>query len=217
MYVGRIISLAMTMDGRPSALYRVSSRSFPNRTAVRLNEMTVAIISRQSFDVDKAENPYLFYNCLQLLGTYAVVSNGIHTDILATKLKAGVSMRDALIMVLHAMDYEHDELNTPRIAGIIERKNAHAWLGIISRSFFHIQQCKLVSGHGCYLATYGNEGCESPVSIYQNFDVVDANDACDYILKRNIFASLDHPITAVAAIASKDSGYSLAVKDSEYC
>ena len=37
MYVGRIVAIGMTKDGRPCAMYRVSSRSFPNRRAVENN------------------------------------------------------------------------------------------------------------------------------------------------------------------------------------
>ena len=34
MYVGRIVAVARTTEGSNAGLYRVSSRSFPNRTAV---------------------------------------------------------------------------------------------------------------------------------------------------------------------------------------
>ncbi|MDR0932030.1 MAG: hypothetical protein LBM70_03310, partial [Victivallales bacterium] len=34
MYLGRIVAIGMTKDGKPTAMYRVSSRSFPNREAV---------------------------------------------------------------------------------------------------------------------------------------------------------------------------------------
>ena len=34
MYIGRIVCVARTADGRLCGAYRVSSRSFPNRTAV---------------------------------------------------------------------------------------------------------------------------------------------------------------------------------------
>ena len=42
MYLGRIVAAGMTKDGNPTAAYRVSSRSFPNRTAHLANE-TISI------------------------------------------------------------------------------------------------------------------------------------------------------------------------------
>ena len=36
MYVGRIIAIARNQSGQVAALYRVSSRSFPNRQATIL-------------------------------------------------------------------------------------------------------------------------------------------------------------------------------------
>ncbi|NLT61287.1 MAG: IMP cyclohydrolase, partial [Candidatus Hydrogenedentes bacterium] len=45
MYVGRIVSIAMTKDSRLCGVYRVSSRSFPNRTAV-LRENRVSIVPK---------------------------------------------------------------------------------------------------------------------------------------------------------------------------
>ena len=36
MYLGRIVAAGLTKDGRAVAMYRVSSRSFPNREARKL-------------------------------------------------------------------------------------------------------------------------------------------------------------------------------------
>ena len=37
MYIGRIVAFGMTKENKVCAMYRVSSRSFPNRQAVENN------------------------------------------------------------------------------------------------------------------------------------------------------------------------------------
>ena len=49
MYIGRIVSIAKTLDGRLCGMYRVSSRSFPNRTAV-VSEDKVSIVPKPGFE-----------------------------------------------------------------------------------------------------------------------------------------------------------------------
>ena len=125
MYVGRIVSIAKNASGKLCAMYRVSSRSFPNRKATK-NERGIAIVPKEGHENDVFKNPYIAYNCLRLTGSYAVATNGSHTDPVTEKLEAGMNMRDALVNVLHGMDYEHDHLNTPRIASIIDSKTGKA-------------------------------------------------------------------------------------------
>ena len=45
MYLGRIVAIGMTPAGKAAAMYRVSSRSFPNREAV-LNNNQISIMPR---------------------------------------------------------------------------------------------------------------------------------------------------------------------------
>ena len=56
MYLGRIVAAGMTKDGKPVAAYRVSSRSFPNRTAHLANQ-TISIIPRKGFESDLSASP----------------------------------------------------------------------------------------------------------------------------------------------------------------
>ena len=56
MYLGRIVAAGMTKDGKPVAAYRVSSRSFPNRTAHLANQ-TISISPRKGFESDLSKNP----------------------------------------------------------------------------------------------------------------------------------------------------------------
>ena len=65
MYVGRIVSVGMTKSGKATAMYRVSSRSFPNREA-RLKDEVVSIMPRAGFEDDLSKNPYIAYNCIIL-------------------------------------------------------------------------------------------------------------------------------------------------------
>ena len=84
MYLGRIVAVGRTREGRNTVMYRVSSRSFPNREAVKINDR-VSILPRAGFEDDLKKNPYITYNCLLFAGDYAVASNGSQTDPIAEK------------------------------------------------------------------------------------------------------------------------------------
>ena len=51
MYVGRIVSIARTKQGNLTAIYRVSSRSFPNRQA-KVQGDTVTIVPLAGHESD---------------------------------------------------------------------------------------------------------------------------------------------------------------------
>jgi IMP cyclohydrolase len=63
MYIGRIVAVGMTKSSKLVALYRVSSRSFPNRQT-RMIGQAVAIVPKEGFESDIYKNPYIAYNCL---------------------------------------------------------------------------------------------------------------------------------------------------------
>ena len=121
MYLGRIVCAGMTRDGKPCAAYRVSSRSFPNRSA-KLITGKIAILPRAGFESDLAKNPYIAYNCIRLSGAVALATNGSQTDPIIEKIAMGVPLRDAFASCLLAMDYEKDQLNTPRVAAAVDAK-----------------------------------------------------------------------------------------------
>ncbi|MDI6829172.1 MAG: IMP cyclohydrolase, partial [Armatimonadota bacterium] len=124
MYVGRIVAVGKA--SKPFVAYRVSSRSFPNRIA-KITEIGIAI---QPLDPeDMKRNPYIAYNCIRVSKSGVVVSNGSHTDPIWEKLEAGVEPETALREVLADMGYEKDELNTPRIAGIVT--DCMGYIGIV--------------------------------------------------------------------------------------
>jgi len=111
MYIGRFVIVAPDF-----AAYRVSSRSFPNRRIVdRDGVLTVG----PTPDAPEHDNPYVSYNCVREGGDGVVVGNGSHVDPIAEKLDRGYPARDALASALLALDYEKDDYDTPRVAGVV--------------------------------------------------------------------------------------------------
>ncbi|HNR33045.1 MAG TPA: IMP cyclohydrolase, partial [Candidatus Hydrogenedentes bacterium] len=132
MYIGRIVSVAKTRDGRLCAVYRVSSRSFPNRTAV-VGADKVSIVPKPGHETDVQKNPYIAYNCVRVVSDsqVAVVTNGSHTDAIAEKIAQGMPVRDALALAMLALDYEKDQYNTPRISAVADKRDGAAWLAVV--------------------------------------------------------------------------------------
>ncbi|WP_018256860.1 IMP cyclohydrolase [Halomicrobium katesii] len=111
MYVGRFVVV-----GPQVGAYRVSSRSFPNRQALdRDGTITVG----PTEDAPETDNPYISYNAVRETDRGVVVGNGSHVDPIAEKLSLGYPARDALAESLLALDFEKDDYDTPRIAGIV--------------------------------------------------------------------------------------------------
>ncbi len=210
MYVGRIVSVFMTKDEKIGAMYRVSSRSFPNREA-KINDTTVSIVPKPGHEGDIFKNPYIAYNCVRIEGDIAIVTNGSHTDPIAEKIAAGMSMRDALAVATFAMDYEHDHLNTPRISAVVDLKSRKGYLGTIRHDALIIKEIELQPGQAFYVATYEhNEPCHKYADL--DITITDVESACDYILGEGTFADLERPITA-AAVLESDGKFDITVKD----
>jgi IMP cyclohydrolase len=211
IYLGRIVAAAITPDGNPAALYRVSSRSFPNRMAVlSADAKKVSIIPKPGHEQDITKNPYIAYNAAKLVGDYAILTNGSHTDPIAEKIALGLPPRDALALALLATDYEKDDYNTPRIASIVRRGSDTVWLGTVRHDGIDVQSFELEPGRIIHLSTY-----EPNIPLAERispFAAETAEEACAFILGRGAFAEFTNPVTAVAAVAGKD-GFSLALKD----
>ena len=111
MYVGRFVVVSPEVGA-----YRVSSRSFPNRQAIERDGMVTV---GPTAAAEETDNPYISYNCLRLTDRGAVVGNGSHVDPIAEKLELGYPARDALAEPLLALDFEKDDYDTPRIAGVV--------------------------------------------------------------------------------------------------
>ena len=212
MYVGRIVAIGRTRQGRLAGMYRVSSRSFPNRQPKVMGE-AVAVVPREGFEGDIHKSPYIAYNCLRITGSFAVVTNGTQTDPITEKLAAGHGMRDALGAVLPVLDFEHDDFDTPRIAGVIDRASGRAALGIVRRDALLVQEFELATGEALYVATYernavGREQRDG------DFDVETAEQGCDYVLGRGVFADFELPVLAVCALETA-GGFALATAQKE--
>lgn len=211
MYIGRIVSVAQTEDGRLCAMYRVSSRSYPNRQAILdNNKVTIAPLPGHQEDLQKS--PYISYNCLRsvLDGEVAVLSNGSHTDPIAEKIINGMPTRDAIALTLLALDFEKDEYATPRIVGVIDKAEGSGWLGIVRSDGLEVRRMDLKPGRFFYVATYEENRISSCFSGV--FPAMTAEEACNFVLSGGVFAERSNPVTAVSAMATED-GFDIAIKN----
>ena len=189
MYLGRIISIGSSKDG-VYASYRVSSRSFPNRKSV-VNNQKVAIIPTQGSEDDIYKNPYISYNCIDIIDGICVVTNGSHTDIIAGKIREGMNMKDAVALSLLTMDYEKDDYNTPRIGGAINTKG-EGYIGIVTHEGIEVK--KVNPGESFYVSTYEHN---TPREV--DYTATNAKEATEFIFNGGIFSEFTHPVTSCAA------------------
>ena len=209
MYLGRIVSIGRTNAGKNVAMYRVSSRSFPNRQTVKMGDK-VAVMPRPGFEGDLQKNPYITYNCVRIAGDYAVVSNGSQTDPIAEKIAAGMPVRDAMTLGLLALDYEHESLDTPRIVGAVEMNGTRGFLGIIRKDAVLVREFELKNGQAFYISTY-EKNCPADKNLDSAFDVTDAAAACDYVVSGGVFADFENPVAAACVVCDKGD-FDIAVK-----
>ena len=189
MYLGRIISIGSSKDG-VYASYRVSSRSFPNRKSV-VNNQKVAIIPTQGSEDDIYKNPYISYNCIDIIDDICIVTNGSHTDIIAGKIREGMNMKDAVALSLLTMDYEKDDYNTPRIGGAINTKG-EGYIGIVTHEGIEVK--KVNPGESFYVSTYEHN---TPREV--DYTATNAKEATEFIFNGGIFSEFTHPVTSCAA------------------
>lgn len=207
MYIGRIVAIGMTKAGDPAVMYRVSSRSFPNRRAV-VGADKAAIVPRPGAEEDLARNPYISYNCLRTAGEWAVASNGSQTDPIAEKIAMGMPVRDAIALGLLALDYEKDSLDTPRIVAVVGRAERSGFLGIIRRDALLVRKFELRPGEAHYVATYVRNRPEDE-NIDRDFDAASADECAGYIVDGGVFAGFDHAVTS-AAVLVRDGRFEFA-------
>jgi IMP cyclohydrolase len=211
MYIGRIVSVVQTPEGRLGAVYRVSSRSFPNRTAVP-GENKVSIVPKAGHEGDIHKNPYIAYNCIQVVcdGQVAVVTNGSQTDPIAEKIAQGMPVRDALAFTSLALDYEKDDYNTPRVSAVADKRDNSAWLATVRHDGIEVRQLPLEPGKFFYVATYE----ENSICLTQggSYDATNTEEACAFILDGGVFANRTNPVTAVAAL-DNGVGFDLRAED----
>ena len=196
MYLGRILSVGMNIDGKPFVAYRVSSRSFPNRMAKDFKDKA-SIIPKDGYEKDIFENAYIAYNCIKIVDDIAIVSNGSHTDVIADKLAVGMNIKDAMALALVTMDYEKDDFNTPRIAGVVtsntDESSYKCYIGIVTHEKLLVE--KVDFGKAAFISTYE---CQSPQAV--NFTAKTSNEGAKFIFNQGDFAKFTKPVTSVASI-----------------
>jgi IMP cyclohydrolase len=195
MYVGRIVAVGRC-SGRSWAGYRVSSRSFPNRKA-EIRGRSILVSPKSTEELLK--NPYIAYSCLRLGDEVAVVANGTQADTILEKVEDGMPPLEAITLSLLAYGYERDELDTPRLAGIV--RGDRAWLGIVKRGEIRTKEFTLQEGQALMVATYEKTEFE-PAAI--------AGKSAAEIARACFDLPLERPVCAAAAMAS-DDGFELGV------
>jgi IMP cyclohydrolase len=192
MYLGRILAVGLTNENNPFVAYRVSSRSFPNRKTI-VSKENVSIVPKEGYEKDIFKNPYLTYNCLKIVDNIAVISNGSHTDVIADKIESGMSTKDALTLSLLAMDYEKDDYNTPRIAGVVNPEEYEAYIGIVTDEKILVE--KLESGTAKFISTYEQQ---NPKNV--EIPVKTSKDLAEFIFNQGEFKNFSNPVSSVASI-----------------
>ncbi len=227
MYVGRIVAVGRTPSGRNAVMYRVSSRSFPNRRTVT-TARGLAVVPIEGHEKDIFKNPYIAYNAVRLAGpasagsgqAVAVATNGSQTDPIAEKIASGMGIRDAMVQSLAVLDYEKDDFNTPRIAVAVARGGGGCacgcecggggevgWCGIARHDALIVRAFPLVAGKAYYFATY--EVNEPRADLVSDFAATSAADAARWVVSGGEFARLEKPVCSAAAVATAD-GFDLA-------
>lgn len=213
MYVGRIVGVGRTGQGKNIAVYRVSSRSYPNRTAVTESGI-VKIASREGNEDENKKSKYVEYVCVRVLQSCVVISNGSHTDAIADKIDKGHSYADALKETLADMGYEKDEFSTPRIAGVVPFKGDTGWLGTVREDGVQVGEVSLKPGTIRYIATYEHDRLGDKVFELQTAPAETAEQlAQDAISVQGNWALLELPVTAVAMVLNSAGKTDIATKD----
>ena len=191
MYVGRFVVVAPGIGA-----YRVSSRSFPKRRVLdRGGTLTVG----PTPDAPETDNPYVSYNCARAVRTpteepLAVVGNGSHVDPIAEKLDLGYPTRDALATPLLALDFEKDDYDTPRIAGVVGSETAT--VGVVRRDALLVETVD----EPTIVATYETDSPEPYPLAAAATDAPDAGEAASEVLD----ADFEHPVCAAGATVDGD-------------
>ena len=193
MYIGRFVILGRTRQGAWYLGYRVSSRSFPNRTIRFAGDRAMVI---PTADAMQSDNPYISYNCLRQHGETVVVGNGTQVDPIIDKIKLGYPLRDAVALSMLALDYEHDAYNTPRVtAGIDCRGEGYGLLSIVTENKLMVRRISVAPGEAFLIATYE---LTDPTPIELPGETAEA--LCDAIFD----CAYELPVAALVAMPGAD-------------
>jgi IMP cyclohydrolase len=206
VYCGRLVGVFRDPAGRLGVAYRVSSRSFPNRRAVKLPD------GARIDPIDPAElaaNPYIAYRCLRHAEALAVASNGSHTDAVFERIAAGMPPRDAIALALLAFDYEHDALNTPRIVAAVARGSPRGYLGTVRASGLAVEEIELAPGRVWFVATYELDRIGDPRG-QGPWTAKDAEAGAAALFSEPPFSALAKPVCGACAVEGR-AGFDVAV------
>jgi IMP cyclohydrolase len=111
--------------------------------------------------------------------------------------------RDAMALASLILDYEKDSYDTPRVSAVVDKRDKSGWLAIVRKNGLEVRQMPLELGRFFYVATYE----ENTLSLSNTgaYDAATAEQACDFILGKGVFADRENPVTAVAAMANLES------------
>ena len=168
-YPGRGIVLGRNHENSWIVIYWIMGRSSNSRNRIFTHEN--GILRTEAADPSLLEDPSLIiYNAMRDIDDCIVVSNGKHTDTICKGLEEGKSFYTAL----HTEKHEPDAPNfTPRISGIVQRKESSMSLAIISKIDFSDEQSEhhyyrytdIAPGYGYCLTTYMGDG--NPLPSFQ--------------------------------------------------
>jgi IMP cyclohydrolase len=194
MYVGRILAAGINSIGNPVALYRISSRSYTDRTIV-VGDSRAEVASLPT--VKPSDSAFIYYGCYRVAGDLAVLGNGTHTDWIADKVSMGCNPREALADTLRFMDYEHDSQSTPRLAAIVLPNQGKAFFGSVSPTDLLVWQLPLVPGEVHCIATY--ESMHRPDGARSGpITAVTATELAKEIYDGGWFSQFDQPVCSFA-------------------
>jgi len=80
----------------------------------------------------------------RVLDCAAVVANGTQSDTILENIEDGMRPLQAIGLSLVAFGHERDELDTPRLAGAVQKEKA--WLGIAMKDTIHVKEFHLQNG-----------------------------------------------------------------------
>jgi IMP cyclohydrolase len=202
MYVGRIVGVGRTPEGRQAVAYRISSRSFPNRAAKQSGRSVQIVPHAGSLDA-ASDSPYIAYECIVWNDQFAVVSNGTHTRPIFERLKAGNTPRDAILTVLTGLDREFDDYDTPRICGLLDIAENRLWLGSVTAQSLCVTPIAVAAGQMAYITTY-EFPMPSSDQLDRSFQETEADRICEHVMKNSVFEQFEKPVCAAAVVVGKD-------------
>ncbi|MEV6479043.1 IMP cyclohydrolase [Streptomyces sp. NPDC051576] len=202
-YPGRLILLARTMDGEPTAGYALTGRSAASRArrieSTPSGELAVVPVVPVGAEGHDALRHYIAATADE---RWTVYGNGEQVAEVAGRLAKGLAPGIAL----EGLSYEPDPpIHTPRITAVVDRVGRQAWLGAARRpeggresaDTVVVALGELSPGQAVMLSTYRSDG-DSVSTAPRHLDLNTSARDADALLTE-LWAALD-PRFRVAAV-----------------